>query len=591
MRHLLRRALRRASPRRAPGHAEPPLPATARALEWPATGSNRRFFATLQEVLVAVPGASPCVAVLVGRQDRGLAAIVRELRPGSTVSTIDATLPASSLHVALTTDGPFDVVVEDVQMAARRGPLFRRAFWHLRDGGTYLVRTAGAGADELPDESEAVGSLVHRLAASEPDVEPASRTEADELALAAAVAGATPHGGHLAVHRRGTSWAKLREPEVDELLSGRQGRSGRVLRTIPATSVPSRCELRESESFRAGKLPTSYDAPQLALREYRDVIASEGQVLTSGDVLLPDSFRHVMRKRLANRYLDDLAPRFARPRADLAGAVHLPGSYYFLDSEFRGHFGHLLTEQVARVWGWEEAKRADPSLKALVCANSGRDDLAGFERAVLAAAGIDEGDLVLVRTSVRVDRMVAVTPQFGNPAYVHPSILPVWARLGEALAAGAPDRRYPRRVFCSRRPVAEVPGAFGGPRRECRNGSEVEALLARHGFEVVYPEDYSMPEQARMFREAEVVAGYAGSALFNLVFADRPTRVLLISSESYTAQNEYMIAAAVGHRLDIAWCRAEIEMPERWDTRAFNSPFHFDFEREGRFVEQVLAEL
>lgn len=533
------------------------------------------------------------LAVLVGRHDRGLEAVVRQLRPDLAVVTVDTTADASSLHVALSTHGPFDVILEDVQAAKRRGPLFRRAFWHLRDGGTYLMRNAEPGVGEQPDGVETVGSLVSRLAATSPDADaqPASRAATDEAELAAAVAAVEQQGPHLVVRRRTASWAKLREPEVDEVLAARRGRSGRVLRKIAAQHLESRSTVRESESFRAGRLLTAYDAPDLVLREYHDVVASEGQVLTSGHLLLPDSFRHVMRKRLGNRFLDDLAPRFARPRADLSATVDLPGSYYYLDSEFRGHFGHLLTEQVARFWGWDEAKRADPTLKALVCSNAGRDELAEFERVVLAAGGIPPDDVVLARTPVRVERMVAATPQFGNPAYVHPSILPVWRHLGENLAARAPDRDYPRRVFCSRRPVAQVPGAFDGPRRECRNGPEVERLLVAHGFDVVYPEDFTVPEQARMFREAEVVAGYAGSALFNLIFADRPKDVLLISSESYTAQNEYMIAAAVGHRLDVAWCRAEIPMPERWDSRAFNSPFGFDFDREGQFVEQVLADL
>lgn len=181
---------------------------------------------------------------------------------------------------------------------------------------------------------------------------------------------------------------------------------------------------------------------------------------------------------------------------------------------------------------------------------------------------------------------------FGNPAYVHPEILRTWAGVGERLAADAPDRTYAQRVFCSRRPRLEVPGAFEGARRECRNGSELEMAFAAQGFEVIYTEDYAITEQARIFREADVIAGYAGSALFNLIFSDSPKHVIVVSSESYTAQNEYLIASVGGHRLDVAWCVAEIPMPEkRWDSTAFNSAFTFDFDREGRFLEKVLADL
>ena len=117
-------------------------------------------------------------------------------------------------------------------------------------------------------------------------------------------------------------------------------------------------------------------------------------------------------------------------------------------------------------------------------------------------------------------------------------------------------------------------------------------MFAGNGFEIIYPEEYDLAIQARIFREAEVVAGYAGSALFNLIFSGSPKHVIVVSSESYTAKNEYVIASAAGHRVDIAWCAAEIPMPRgHWDTRAFNSAFSFDFEREGRFLSEVLADL
>jgi hypothetical protein len=72
-----------------------------------------------------------------------------------------------------------------------------------------------------------------------------------------------------------------------------------------------------------------------------------------------------------------------------------------------------------------------------------------------------------------------------------------------------------------------------------------------------------------------------------------PKHVILVASESYHAKNEHLIAAAAGHRLDIAWCRAERErVPGSGFSRAvFHSPFTFDLDREGAWIEQVLAEL
>jgi hypothetical protein len=59
----------------------------------------------------------------------------------------------------------------------------------------------------------------------------------------------------------------------------------------------------------------------------------------------------------------------------------------------------------------------------------------------------------------------------------------------------------------------------------------------------------------------------------------------VITPESYRAQNEYVIAAVVGHRIDVAWCRTEQQ------TAGQHGAFTFDFDREGRFVDEVLGQL
>jgi capsular polysaccharide biosynthesis protein len=588
-RRVARALIRRARPgSRQSEVPDTPLSAAARRLGWADDPANRAFLQALGECLRASPGGD--VSVLVRRSHRVLD-LLAAVHPEATVVPIDVRGGASLMHVRLAAAGPFDLIVDDTRRGPARARLFRRAFLHLRDGGRYLVpaRRAGAAADS---KTELVGDLVARLVAQREDASfvPARRPERDEAALGAAISSMLVDQDHLVVTRTGTSYAKLNERETNEVLKRREGRSGRVLRTIPGLTLESRCVLRESPSFRAGDMPTTFDVPDLSLREYVDVVCAPGQVALQGHLLLPDTYRHVQRRRLGNRFTEELGPRFARPKAKLANAPRLPGSYYFLDSEFRGHFGHALTEQVSRLWGWAEAKRADPDLKALMAVNFERKELAGFEKQLMAAGGIDVDDIELVTGPVRVDRLVAATPMLGNPLYVHPDILEVWKTVSRHLSEDAPSRDYPRRIFCSRREQVG-PGAFRGARRVCRNAEELEALFVRHGFEVIYSEDYPLPEQARIFREADVIAGYAGSALFNLIFSETAKHLVLVSSESYTAKNEYVISSALGNRLDVAWCEAELAHQGRWDSRAFNSSFTFDFGREGVFLQDVLAGL
>jgi capsular polysaccharide biosynthesis protein len=157
-----------------------------------------------------------------------------------------------------------------------------------------------------------------------------------------------------------------------------------------------------------------------------------------------------------------------------------------------------------------------------------------------------------------------------------------YTAVSRALAEQAPKGRYPRRIFCARR----------SNHRACRNPEEVEALFARFGFDVVYPERFTLPEQARMFREAEVIAGYAGSAMVSLCLTESAKHVILVSSNSYTAKNEYLIGSVLGHRIDIVWCAAETPMPtDRHSKRAFVSAFTMDTEREGRQLADILSSL
>ena len=189
--------------------------------------------------------------------------------------------------------------------------------------------------------------------------------------------------------------------------------------------------------------------------------------------------------------------------------------------------------------------------------------------------------MCLENATVTVERLYAATPMFSQPEYVHPDLPDLWRSVGAALAAEAPHRSYPRRVFCSRR----------RDKRSCTNGREVEALFLEHGFEVIFPEDYPLAEQARIFREADVIARYAGSGMFTTAFSGGPKHVILVQSESYTAKNEVMICAAMGHRLDVAWCQAELPWTGGWTRRVYHSAYTFDHDREGAWLKQVLADL
>ena len=108
---------------------------------------------------------------------------------------------------------------------------------------------------------------------------------------------------------------------------------------------------------------------------------------------------------------------------------------------------------------------------------------------------------------------------------------------------------------------------------------------------MVHPEDHPLADQVEYVRRAEVVAGFAGSGMFHVAFTGGPRHVVLVSSESYPAHNEYLMCALLGHRLDLVLCEPEVPRVDGLFTReSFHSDFTYRPEREGVFLRAVLAE-
>jgi len=270
---------------------------------------------------------------------------------------------------------------------------------------------------------------------------------------------------------------------------------------------------------------------------------------------------------------------FALPPEFGSETPQLEGSYFYLDSEWPRHFGHSMTEQLSRTWAWEVAKKRYPDLKVLLPRPAGKPTLADFELALYSAAGVSVEDIVTVTGPVQVQTLLAATPMFSLPHFVHSDIEEVWRRTSSVLRGGISVTGLPQRIFCSRR---------SNYKRRCHNAARVEELFSAYGFQIVYPEDEPLGRQAAIFDHAITLAGFAGSAMFNLSFCRTPKRVIIISSESYSARNEHMIASVLGHELNIIYGDADLHHEHGFQPRAAASGFTFNEERDGAWLRQLL---
>jgi capsular polysaccharide biosynthesis protein len=129
-----------------------------------------------------------------------------------------------------------------------------------------------------------------------------------------------------------------------------------------------------------------------------------------------------------------------------------------------------------------------------------------------------------------------------------------------------------------------------GTNRCCHNASDVESLFASHGFAVLQPETLTLPEQAAVFAQARVVAGFGGSGMFNLLFADALESLIVLNQSSYWGRSEHLFAAALGVESHFFWSVPDYADPAG-SYPAHQSAWSFDFAENRAPLEGLLGSL
>ncbi len=217
--------------------------------------------------------------------------------------------------------------------------------------------------------------------------------------------------------------------------------------------------------------------------------------------------------------------RFPAPR-------RLPGRMlYLVTPEATDNFHHWLIDLLPRLGLVQRAGyRLTDFDHVVVNHASRRYQFATLERLGIAREKILAADASLF---VRADQLVVPSLKASNQTLPASDI----AFLRRSFLGDSSVTRPSRRIFLSR-----ADAAF----RRLSNESTLHPLLRAHGFEIVTPGNLSLPEQARIFAEAEIIAGPAGAGFANLVFATRPARVIEIAEPGWLAAFHWMVSARAG---------------------------------------------
>ena len=197
---------------------------------------------------------------------------------------------------------------------------------------------------------------------------------------------------------------------------------------------------------------------------------------------------------------------------DAARFDHAPeGDYVFLGI-LTGHYGHFIMSGMARLWALRFAP--DPRRRYVVL-NAGPVEAVldpPFLRDILGQLGLGPDNVVCLDAPTRFWRVVVPSPAIEEHNFSHRVFAGLCNRIGALLTASLPRQADDTPLFLSKaRLSAGVSNLV--------NEGEFCEQLERGGVRVVTPERLGFAKQVRLFRDAPLVTGFAGSAMHTAVFA------------------------------------------------------------------------
>ena len=224
---------------------------------------------------------------------------------------------------------------------------------------------------------------------------------------------------------------------------------------------------------------------------------------------------------------------------DAARFEHAPDDvgYLFLGA-LTGHFGHFILSSMARLWALRFAP--DPRRRYVIL-NAGPVEAVfalPFLRNILGQLGLGPDNVVCFDAPTRLRRIVVPSPAIEEQNFSHRVFAGLCNRVGTLLTASLPAQTHEAPVFLSKMRLQD------GVSRLCNEAAFCERL-ERRGVRIVIPEQLGFAEQVRLFRDAPVITGIAGSAMHTAVFA--PGRATLALSFTPTPlSNQRLLDQANG---------------------------------------------
>jgi capsular polysaccharide biosynthesis protein len=203
---------------------------------------------------------------------------------------------------------------------------------------------------------------------------------------------------------------------------------------------------------------------------------------------------------------------------------------FFMGHPISGHFGHFIGDCLSRMHAWQHCRELFGDVK-IILDHITKDDTQ-FRDKLLACVGVSPKDIVFVQGPVRCRKLLFASPALGVPRYASPTSAKLWPQISDALVNS--HVQGGERVYLSR--SAESAGKL-------TNEPAVEDLFRSFGFSIVRPEELPLEQQISIVSKAQLVAGPAAAAMFNVAFQKHLKSALILVPETFVSNAEWLLLA------------------------------------------------
>lgn len=287
-------------------------------------------------------------------------------------------------------------------------------------------------------------------------------------------------------------------------------------------------------SFPEKKIPNESITNEFYIASIKNALCLQNQtILHKNKFILPDSFRHYgfISTHRALHY--DVASKSFNSNEKLDKITWQPGDSIFLSGEFSESYGHFLLEVVSRLW---ISQFIDIRQYKFIMNPTDRHR---WQLDILKALGINPNQILYLHHPTRCERLHIPVQSFVLRKYTSTLAYNTWKKIGDYYDMGV----GPDKIYVSR-------SKLKNNRRRLLNEKEVEKVLSSHGFSIIHPQELSIRNQVNLFRNARIIVGPSGSAMYNCVFQKKHTKKLILAPPKFLKISDVLINTSTKGQLN-----------------------------------------